>query len=248
MYLNVVKSFIRMRTLKDFLERTHVHPINMVKLQWLGHAAWLVEFSKTRMVIDPFLTNNPRAAMKESDLNNIDYVLVTHTHFDHVGDAYAISRRTGAKIVGMFELSQGGEKDELGEDHFIGMNKGSQTRFGEVSIGLTAAVHSGNESGFVVTGDGKTIYHAGDTALFGDMKYIGELYKPDVALLPTGGFYTMGPREAAVAAGLIKAKYTIPMHYGTFPGIDSDPEEFRKLAGNVTQVKILKPGDVFQIP
>ncbi|MEM0156440.1 MAG: metal-dependent hydrolase [Thermoplasmataceae archaeon] len=220
----------------------------MVKLQWLGHAAWVVDFNKTRMVIDPFLTGNPKAAMKESDLKDIDYILVTHTHSDHLGDAYAISKRTGAKIVGMFELSLGGEKEGLGEDHFIGMNKGSQTRFGDVSIGLTAAVHSGNESGFVVTGDGKTIYHAGDTALFGDMKYIGELYKPDVALLPTGGFYTMGPREAAVAAGLIKAKYTIPMHYGTFPGIDSDPEEFRKLADNVTQVKILKPGDVFQIP
>lgn len=220
----------------------------MVKLKWLGHAAWLVEFSKTKMVIDPFLTNNPKAAMKESDLKHVDYVLVTHMHFDHLGDAYAISKRTGAKIVGMFELSQNAEKEGLNEDHFIGMNKGSQTKFGDVAIGLTAAVHSGNESGFVVSGDGKTIYHAGDTALFGDMKYIGELYNPDVALLPTGGFYTMGPKEAAVAAKLIGAKYTIPMHYGTFPGISTDPQEFRKLAGNSTQVLILKPGDEFQIP
>lgn len=220
----------------------------MVKMKWLGHAAWLVEFSKSRIVIDPFLSNNPKAVMKESDLGSIDYVLVTHMHFDHLGDAYSISRRTGAKIVGMFELSQNAEKEGLSEDHFIGMNKGSQTKFGEISIGLTAAVHSGNESGFVVTGDGRTIYHAGDTALFGDMKYIGELYHPDVALLPTGGFYTMGPKEAAVAAKLIGAKFTIPMHYGTFPAIDTDPEEFRKLAAGSTQVKILKPGDDFQIP
>lgn len=220
----------------------------MVKLKWLGHAAWLVEFSKTRMVIDPFLTSNPKAVMKESELKDIDYVLVTHMHFDHLGDAYSISRRTGAKIVGMFELSLNAEKEGLGEDHFIGMNKGSQTKFGDVAIGLTAAVHSGNESGFVISGDGKTIYHAGDTALFGDMKYIGELYAPDVALLPTGGFYTMGPKEAAVAAKLIGAKYSIPMHYGTFPGIATDPQEFKKLAGKSTQVVILNPGEEFQVP
>ena len=220
----------------------------MVRLKWLGHAAWLADFSKSRIIIDPFLTNNPKAAMKEEEIDSVDYIIVTHNHSDHLGDAYRISQRTGAKIVGMFELSLTGQEAGLSEDHFIGMNKGSQTEMGDLLIGLTQAVHSGNESGVVITGDGKTIYHAGDTALFGDMKYVGELYKPDVALLTIGGHFTMGPREAAIAAKLVGAKYTIPMHYGTFPPIDKDPEEFRKLASDVTTVRVLKPGEEFQIP
>ncbi len=220
----------------------------MVTLKWLGHAAWLVSFSKTKIIIDPFLTHNPKAAMKESEINGVQYILVTHTHSDHLGDAYSISKRTGAKIVGMFELSMEAGNAGLKDDHFIGMNKGSQTKLGDLDIGLTEAVHSGNESGVIVTGDGKTIYHAGDTALFGDMKLIGELYKPDVALLPIGGFYTMGPKEAAVAARMIGAKYTIPMHFSTFPPIEQDPENFRKLVTAGSSVKVLKPGEEFVIP
>ncbi|MEM0158431.1 MAG: metal-dependent hydrolase [Thermoplasmataceae archaeon] len=219
----------------------------MVKLRWLGHAAWFVEFSKEKVLIDPFLTQNSKAPIKQEDIKAADYILVTHNHFDHVGDSYEISKRTGAKIVGMFELSLKAEEVGLTEDHFIGLNKGSQTQFGNLKIGLTAAVHSGNESGVVVSGDGKTIYHAGDTALFGDMKFIGELYHPDVALLPIGGYYTMGPKEAAVAADLIQARYTIPMHYDTFPSIRQNPEEFKNLVKGKTKVRILKPGDEFTI-
>lgn len=220
----------------------------MVTLKWLGHAAWLVSFSKTRVLIDPFLTNNPKAAMKESDVKDVNYIMVTHNHMDHLGDAFAISKRTGAKIVGMFELSAMRTEHGLSEDHFIGMNKGNMTKFGDISMGLTAAVHSGNECGVLVSGNGKTIYHAGDTALFGDMKLIGELYKPDVALLPIGGFFTMSPKEAAVAAKMIGAKYTIPMHFGTFPPIEQDPEHFKSLVEGNTTVKVLKPGDEFTIP
>ncbi len=220
----------------------------MVKLKWLGHAGWIVEFSNLKIVIDPFLTGNPKATMEEKDINNVKYVLVTHTHFDHIGDAYKIAKRNKAKIVGMYELSLDAEKNGLTENDFIGMNKGSLSNIGDISIGLTAAVHSGNENGFVIRGDNKTIYHAGDTALFGDMKYVGELYKPDIALLPIGGFFTMGPEEAAIATELLRPKYTIPMHYGTFPPIDSNPEKFKKLAEKYTQVIILKPGEEFTIP
>lgn len=220
----------------------------MVTLRWLGHAAWMVSFSKTKVLIDPFLTGNPKAAVKESDITDVDYIMVTHNHGDHLGDAFTISKRTGAKIVGMFELSAMAGEHGPSEENFIGMNKGNLTKFGEVSMGLTAAVHSGNECGVLVSGDGKTIYHAGDTALFGDMKLIGELYHPDVALLPIGGYFTMSPREAAVAAKMIGARYTIPMHFGTFPPIEQDPEHFRPLAGENTRVEILEPGEEFVIP
>lgn len=220
----------------------------MVTIKWLGHAAWMVNFSKTKVLIDPFLTGNPKAAIKESDIKEVDYIMVTHTHGDHLGDAFTISKRTGAKIVGMFELSSMGEEAGVPEDNFIGMNKGNMTKFGDISMGLTDAVHSGNECGVLVSGDGKTIYHAGDTALFGDMKLIGELYHPDVALLPIGGFFTMSPKEAAVAAKLIGAKHTIPMHFGTFPPIQQDPEEFRALAKENTTAKVMKPGEEFTLP
>lgn len=215
----------------------------MVTLKWLGHAAWLVKFSKATVLIDPFLTQNPTAAMKESEIDNVNYIVITHEHMDHLGDAFTISKRTGAKIVGMFELSQLGKEQGVPEENFIGMNKGNLTQFGDISIGLTHADHSGNECGALVSGDGKTIYHAGDTALFGDMKLIGELYHPDVALLPIGGFFTMSPKEAAVAAKLIGAEYTIPMHYNTFPPIQQDPEKFKALVTEGSTVKVMNPGE-----
>jgi L-ascorbate metabolism protein UlaG (beta-lactamase superfamily) len=218
----------------------------MVSLKWLGHAAWMIDFSKTKVLIDPFLTDNPKAAMKESDIDRVDFIAVTHTHFDHIGDSFKIAKRTGAKIVGMFELSQQ-NAEGVSDEQFIGLNKGSLTSFGDLKFGLTAAVHSGNESGVIVSGDSKTIYHAGDTALFGDMKYIGELYHPDVALLPIGGYYTMGPKEASLAAKLIGARITVPMHYNTFPAISQDPEEFRNLVGKASDVRVLQPGESFQI-
>lgn len=220
----------------------------MVTVKWLGHAAFMVTFSKTKVLIDPFLTGNPKAAMKESDIKEVDYIMVTHTHGDHLGDAFTISKRTGAKIVGMFELQDMGEKENVPQENFVGMNKGNLTKFGDISMGLTHADHSGNECGVLVSGDGVTIYHGGDTALFGDMKLIGELYHPDVALLPIGGFFTMSPREAAVAAKFLGVKYAVPMHFGTFPPIEQDPEEFRKLTGDASEVKILKPGEEFSLP
>lgn len=220
----------------------------MVTLKWLGHAAWMVDFSKTRVLIDPFLTGNPKAAAKESDIGEVDYIMVTHNHGDHLGDAFTISKRTGAKIVGMFELSELGREAGVPEENFVGMNKGNLTKFGDISMGLTAAVHSGNECGVLVSGDGKTIYHAGDTALFGDMKLIGELYKPDAALLPIGGFFTMSPREAALAAKMIGARYTFPMHFGTFPPIEQDPQHFKSLVDSGSEVKVLTPGEEFTLP
>lgn len=199
----------------------------MVKLRWLGHAAWLITFSKAKVLIDPFLNSNPKSAMKAEDIDSVDFVFITHDHFDHVGDAFEIAKRTGAKTVSMFELSSMAVEAGVPQENAIGMNKGSQpVSLGPISVALTHAEHSGHEVGFVIVGDGKAIYHAGDTALFGDMSLIGELYHPDISLLPIGGFYTMGPKAAAMAANMIGSKVSIPMHYNTFPAIEQDPAEF----------------------
>lgn len=213
----------------------------MVKLKWLGHAAWLVDFSNTRIIIDPYLTNNPKAAMKPNEIEKLDYVFITHDHFDHIEDAFELAKRTKAKTVSIFEISNMAVEAGVPQENAIGMNKGSSlVSLGNLKVALTHAIHSGHEVGFVIEGDGKTIYHAGDTALFGDMSLIRQLYHPNVALLPIGGFYTMGPREAAMAADLIGAEISLPMHYNTFPAIEQDPNEF------VSQIKTGK-GKVLEL-
>ncbi len=212
----------------------------MVSVKWLGHAAWLINFKDTTVIIDPFLTNNPKAAIKAQDVK-ADMVLVTHNHFDHLGDAFDIVKRNNAKLVGKFELSLDAQKAGILESNTIGMNIGSMTKLGSLEIAMVPAIHSGNEGGFIIRGDKKTIYHAGDTALFSDMQLIKKLYKPDVAMLPIGGFFTMGPKEAAIAAKYIGAKIVFPMHYNTFPPIVQDANKFAKMVKN-SKVIVLDPG------
>jgi L-ascorbate metabolism protein UlaG (beta-lactamase superfamily) len=222
----------------------------MVELRWLGHAAWQIKFLKATVFVDPYLSQNPSAAMKLTEVKKADYVLVSHNHFDHIGengdslpDAFAIAKRTGAKIVGIFELSTAAQKAGLKDA--IGMNIGGIADLGAIKVGMTPAFHSGNEAGFIIRGDNVTIYHAGDTGLFSDMRLIGETYKPDIALLPIGGFFTMGPSDAAKAADLVCAKVTIPMHYNTFPPIAQDASKFAKLVKK-SKVHVLKPGETFE--
>lgn len=212
----------------------------MVSLKWLGHAAWLIKFENATVIVDPFLTGNPKAAMKAEDVK-ADFVLVTHTHSDHLGDAFEITKKNNAKLVTKFELSLEAMEAGVSEENTVGMNIGNLVNLGPVSIAMVPAVHSGNENGFVIVGDGKSIYHAGDTGLFGDMKLIGEMYHPDVSLLPIGGFYTMGPLEAAKAAEFLGSDKIFPMHYSTFPGIEQDPEELRRLVHDA-EVVIMQPG------
>lgn len=212
----------------------------MVSVKWLGHAAWLINFKDTTVIIDPFLTNNPKAAIKAQDVK-ADMVLVTHNHFDHLGDAFDIVKRNNAKLVGKFELSLDAQKAGIPESNTIGMNIGSMTKLGSLEIAMVPAIHSGNEGAFIIRGDKKTIYHAGDTALFSDMQLIKKLYKPDVAMLPIGGFFTMGPKEAAIAAKYIGAKIVFPMHYNTFPPIVQDANKFAKMVKN-SKVIVLDPG------
>jgi len=225
-----------------------------MKITWLGHAAFLLEGSK-RVVIDPFLTGNPKAPVGPEELD-VDLILVTHGHGDHLGDAVEISKRTNAPVVCIYELSVilSGKGAET-----VGMNIGGTARFDDVEVTMVKAVHSadvvdggivsaGDPVGFVVKMDGVTVYHAGDTDVFMDMKLIGELYRPKVAMLPIGDFYTMGVKGAVKAVELIRPEIAIPMHYDTFPAIKQDPKRFKEEAEKLgVKVVILKPGESLEV-
>ena len=225
----------------------------MVKVKFLGHAAFLIEGSK-RILIDPFLTGNPKAAAKPEEIE-ADLILITHAHSDHIGDAVEIAKRTGAKIVAMYDVANYISEQAGGKVETIGMNYGP-TEVDGVGIVQVPAWHSssdgkysiGNPCGYIVKLDGKTIYHAGDTFVFLDMGLFAELYGPiDVALLPIGGHFTMGPREAAKAVELLKPKKVVPMHYNTWPPISADPEEFKRLVGDKVEVVVLQPGEELEL-
>ncbi|ASJ07842.1 metal-dependent hydrolase [Thermococcus siculi] len=224
----------------------------MVRVKFLGHAAFLIEGSK-KILIDPFLTGNPKAAVKPEEVE-ADLILITHAHGDHIGDAVAIAQRTGAKIVAMYDIANYLVEGNQGITT-IGMNYGP-TEVDGVKIVQVPAWHSssdgkygiGNACGYIVELDGVKIYHAGDTFVFGDMALFNELYGPiDVALLPIGGHFTMGPKEAAKAVELLRPRKVVPMHYNTWPPIAQDPEEFRRLVGDRAEVVILEPGETLEL-
>jgi L-ascorbate metabolism protein UlaG (beta-lactamase superfamily) len=213
----------------------------MVKATWLGHSAVLLEGSRT-IYIDPFLTGNPSAATSPDKVNKADMVIVTHHHGDHLGDAFALCRATGATLVAMHEVAVEGSERRLKVE---GMNIGGTVDVGGVKVHMVPALHSaekGNAAGVVVEIDGRRIYHAGDTGLTMDMKLVGEFFHPDLSFLPIGDRYTMGPASAAKAVEFIKTKKVVPIHYGTFPAVQSDPEDFKRRVGALAEVVVLKPG------
>jgi L-ascorbate metabolism protein UlaG (beta-lactamase superfamily) len=226
-----------------------------MKITWLGHSAFLLD-GRDRILIDPFLTGNPKASTT-ADKIDCDIVCVTHGHADHLGDAVNIARRTDAVVASIVEMSDWLEK--LGVKS-VGFNMGGTVKIKNSTITMVPAFHSSSIGapglefsaamavGMVVN-TGKVVYHAGDTCVFGDMKLIGDLYKPVVALLPIGGYYTMDPKQAAVAVSLIRPSIAVPMHFGTFPPICGDPKEFEKLVKEVgrTKVRILKPGQSLEV-
>ncbi|MEM0073735.1 MAG: metal-dependent hydrolase [Thermoplasmatales archaeon] len=217
----------------------------MVKLTWYGHAAWQIDFSEATVIIDPFLRNNPKSPVKPENLGKVDFVIVTHNHDDHLGDAFEIVKQKNAKLISIFENVMPAYDQGIPSENIAGMNIGSQVDFGKIKVALVPAVHTGNCAGVVITGDGVSIYHAGDTGIFGDMKLIGEMYHPKVSLLPTGGYFTMGPKEAAMAARMLGSQIVFPMHYGTFPPINTDPKELKDALSPEVKVPILKPGESF---
>jgi L-ascorbate metabolism protein UlaG (beta-lactamase superfamily) len=222
-----------------------------MKITYLGHSCFLVETSKARLIIDPFLTGNPLAAAKADDIK-VDYILCSHGHEDHTGDALSISKRCGAPIIANYEIAEyfgaQGAKSH-------GMNPGGAFNFPFGRVKLTVAHHSssvnaglnpiylGNPCGIILQADGKTIYHAGDTALFLDMQLIGKIGL-DVAMVPIGDNFTMGIEDAAAALDLLKPKVAVPMHYNTWPPITVDPQKFAAAAARAGhKVAVLKPGE-----
>lgn len=222
-------------------------------LRWLGHAAFELELMGKRILIDPWISN-PNSPITLGEIDRVDFILVTHDHSDHLGETAQIASKTNATVVAIFELATYLAERE-GVKNTVGMNIGGSAKLtNEIEVYMTPAIHSsthGSPAGFVIKSPEATIYHAGDTGIFGDMELIGRLYKPDIALLPIGGFFTMSPREAAYAAALINPRAVVPMHYNTFPQIRQDPEEFRNLVESLAphiRVYVMKPGDRLELP
>jgi L-ascorbate metabolism protein UlaG (beta-lactamase superfamily) len=224
------------------------------RVQWLGHSCLLFQTGGKHVLIDPFLTGNPKAAAKADDVP-ADLILISHGHGDHVGDAVDIARRTGAKVVCNYEISLWlTGKQGLPGDQVVGMQHGGGTTFSGVGrVQLTLAFHGsalpdgsngGNPAGFLMTfADGTRVYDAADTALFGDMKLIGE-GGLDLATLPIGDFYTMGPDDALRAVALLEPKKVLPIHYNTFPPIAQDPNAWAERVRQSTRSEpvVLEPG------
>jgi len=224
-----------------------------VKLTWLGHATFRLETPGGKTVlVDPWVMGNPLCPEKEKKIKKVDVLLCTHGHFDHMGDAVEIAKQHNPTVVGIFELCTWMEKK--GAKKTSGMNKGGTQAVGDIKVTMVHADHScgildgdqiiygGEACGFVVEfQNGLKIYHAGDTAVFGDMQIIRELYAPDIALLPIGDHYVMSPREAAYACKLLKPKAVVPMHFGTFPVLSGTPAELKQLVKDVEVVE-MKPG------
>ncbi|MGI6424806.1 MAG: metal-dependent hydrolase [Tepidanaerobacteraceae bacterium] len=221
----------------------------LLKVEFLGHAAFLITEGEFTLLFDPFLTGNPLASKKADEIKP-KHILVSHAHSDHLGDTVAIAKNSGAKVYTTFELGQMFEKE--GIDVQPG-NLGGWLPADFGAVKLFQAFHGsgiagGHACGFVVELRDKKIYFAGDTALFGDMSLL-QSEEIDLALLPIGDVFTMGIEDAAKAVEFIKPKNVIPMHYNTFPPIQKNPMEFKKLveANTQTNVLIVKPGESVEI-
>jgi len=218
-----------------------------MKITWLGHSALKIEGSRV-VFVDPFLSGNPKACLRAQDIDRADIVAVSHDHADHLGDSFAICLRTGATLVALYEIGLAAEEEKI---RAKGIGIGGTVNVAGVDISLVPACHSaglgGTAAGIIVTMDGRTVYHAGDTGLTMEMQLIGEMYRPDIAFLPIDGYYNMTPRLAARAVELLKVPRVVPIHYDTFPHIHSSPQEFKKLVGPASEVIILQPGGSVEI-
>jgi len=226
-------------------------------IKWHGHANFQINTEWGNILIDPWFEENPSCNVKASDCKNISMVLVTHDHFDHVGDAVSICQTTGAKLFAIVEtalkLKEAGIKEEQIVNG-IGFNIGGTVEENGIKVTMVEAHHSsasGTPVGYIITfPDNYTIYHAGDTSIFASMQIYGELFDIDLAMLPIGGVFTMDPKQAAYACMLLKCKSVIPMHWGSFPILEQNTENFKKEIEKLkldTKIISLKPGEEIEV-
>jgi L-ascorbate metabolism protein UlaG (beta-lactamase superfamily) len=226
-------------------------------LTWLGHASFRIDSpAGKRIYVDPWLDGNPKCPENEREPERVDLIALTHGHSDHVGDTVALAKRFECPVIALVELRGWLSGKGLSDDMSEAPNKGGTVERDGISITLTDANHSSSSPDFEYLGepaglvirleDGFTIYFAGDTNVFGDMQLIGRIYRPDLAVLPIGDHFTMGPREAAVALELLGVGRCVPSHWGTFPLLRGTPAELRELAPGVEVVDV-EPGGTISL-
>ncbi len=224
------------------------------QLVWHGHANFEIITSDLNILIDPWFEGNPSARSKSQDMEKVDLVLVTHDHADHLGQAVDICKSTGAHLGAIVEVAGKCKSMGVPQDKILngmGFNIGGTVEFQGVGITMTQADHSSDQGscvGFIITlpGGGPCVYHAGDTGIFATMQLWGELYDIDVAILPIGGVFTMDPRQGALACNLLKCKKVVPMHWGSFPVLEQNTENFReelKQRAPQTELISMQPGE-----
>jgi L-ascorbate metabolism protein UlaG (beta-lactamase superfamily) len=227
---------------------------NGVRLTWLGHSTWLIESPNgKRILVDPIIEGNPTcpADYKGEGLSNIDVILCTHGHGDHIGDLVSIAKRTGATVAGIFDLTTWAQGQ--GVEKTVGGNKGGTFPIAEgIKVTLVTAHHSssyngydmGDPCGFILElENGYKIYNSGDTDVFGDMALIAELYEPDLVMLCIGDYFTMGVKQAAKAIELLNTRLVLPQHYGTFPLLTGTPAALQEAVGDRAEILTMQPGD-----
>jgi L-ascorbate metabolism protein UlaG (beta-lactamase superfamily) len=227
----------------------------MATLHYHGHSTFtLTTDDGTVIILDPWFDENPVSDLKTGEIENVDYILCTHGHFDHFADAIPLAKKTGATLVSTFEIVSFAQTKGVSHVHPLHIGGGFNFPFGYVK--MTPALHGGQVAGdeegafttvpggFWMELGGKTLYHAGDTALLTDMTLLKGTV--DVALLPIGDNFTMGPKDAVRAVGFIEPKVVIPIHFNTFDMIAQDPEVFRGMVGGRAAVEVMKPGDRYE--